>query len=65
MEGKARERGSWKSDPTPPLFIIKAGLEILCPNCHSLTPTYGGLNRGKGRKLRRLPAPLKGREKNG
>ena|ERR1700674_4202744 len=27
-------------------------LEILCPNCHSLTPTYGGLNRGNGRQNR-------------
>ena len=27
-------------------------LRFLCPNCHSLTPTFGGLNRGKGRKLR-------------
>lgn len=27
-------------------------LQILCPNCHSLTPTFGGLNRGKGRKER-------------
>ena len=24
-------------------------LELLCPNCHSLTPTYGALNKGKGR----------------
>lgn len=27
-------------------------LRFLCPNCHSLTPTFGGLNRGKGRKQR-------------
>jgi len=25
---------------------------LICPNCHSLTPTFGGLNRGKGRKCR-------------
>ena len=25
-------------------------LELLCPNCHSLTPNYRSLNRGKGRK---------------
>jgi endogenous inhibitor of DNA gyrase (YacG/DUF329 family) len=25
-------------------------LQLLCPNCHSLTPTYGASNRGKGRK---------------
>lgn len=24
-------------------------LELLCPNCHSLTPTYGALNKGNGR----------------
>jgi predicted HNH restriction endonuclease len=28
-------------------------LKLICPNCHSLTPTYRGLNRGKGRSLRR------------
>ncbi len=27
-------------------------IKLLCPNCHSLTPTYGGLNRGRGRKMR-------------
>jgi hypothetical protein len=25
---------------------------LLCPNCHSLTATYRGLNRGRGRALR-------------
>lgn len=29
-------------------------LELLCPNCHSLTPTYGALNKGNGRELRRI-----------
>lgn len=24
-------------------------LDLICPNCHSLTKTYRGLNRGKGR----------------
>ncbi len=28
-------------------------LRLLCPNCHSLTPTYKNLNRGKGRQKRR------------
>lgn len=28
-------------------------LRVLCPNCHSLTPTYGILNRGNGRPTRR------------
>lgn len=27
-------------------------LTLLCPNCHSLTPTYRGLNRGRGRETR-------------
>jgi len=27
-------------------------LRFLCPNCHSLTPTYGALNKGRGRKAR-------------
>lgn len=27
-------------------------LKLLCPNCHSLTPTYGYLNKGNGRKNR-------------
>jgi 5-methylcytosine-specific restriction endonuclease McrA len=28
-------------------------LEVLCPNCHSLTSTYGSLNKGSGRAHRR------------
>lgn len=24
-------------------------LELLCPNCHSITPTFKSLNRGNGR----------------
>jgi hypothetical protein len=28
-------------------------LEIICPNCHSLTVNYGALNKGHGRKIRR------------
>ncbi len=30
-----------------------ANLRLLCPNCHSQTPTYTGKNRGNGRKSRR------------
>ena len=26
-------------------------LRLLCPNCHSLTPTYRGANRGNGRNI--------------
>jgi HNH endonuclease len=29
-------------------------LTLLCPNCHSLTPTYRSLNTGKGRRIRRI-----------
>lgn len=32
-------------------------LELLCPNCHSLTPSFGGLNRGRGRSARRKRLP--------
>jgi 5-methylcytosine-specific restriction endonuclease McrA len=28
-------------------------LRVLCPNCHSLTPTFGSLNKGNGRPARR------------
>ena len=28
-------------------------LKLLCPNCHSLTLTYGALNKGYGRKNRK------------
>jgi len=31
-------------------------LEVICPNCHSLTPTFGSLNKGNGRITRRLRA---------
>jgi hypothetical protein len=27
-------------------------LRLLCPNCHSLTSTFGALNKGKGRAKR-------------
>jgi DNA-directed RNA polymerase subunit L len=30
----------------------ESNLRLLCPNCHSLTPYFRGLNRGKGRKWR-------------
>lgn len=31
----------------------EANLRVLCPNCHSLTKTHGGTNRGNGRSIRR------------
>jgi len=32
---------------------LPENLKLLCPNCHSLTPTYKALNVGKGRHSRR------------
>ena len=31
----------------------RENLAVLCPNCHSITPTYKALNMGHGRKHRR------------
>lgn len=31
-----------------------SNLRLICPNCHSLTPTYKSLNRGKGRHSRKV-----------
>jgi hypothetical protein len=28
-------------------------LDLLCPNCHSLTKTFKGANKGRGRHQRR------------
>ena len=33
-------------------------LDLLCPNCHSLTPTYKGANKGNGRKERKQYADI-------
>jgi hypothetical protein len=30
-----------------------SNLRVLCPNCHSLTPHWGNLNKGRGREARR------------
>ena len=32
----------------------EVNLRLLCPNCHSLTPNFRNLNKGKGRGWRRL-----------
>jgi len=37
--------GNWKNNAAE-------NLTLLCPNCHSLTPTFRGLNRGRGREKR-------------
>ncbi len=34
--------GNWRNN-------VEKNLRLICPNCDSLTPTYAGLNRGKGR----------------
>ena len=31
---------------------LESNLTLLCPNCHSLTPTYKALNKGNGRHTR-------------
>lgn len=31
---------------------VEENLRLLCPNCHSLTPYFRNLNKGKGRKWR-------------
>ena len=37
--------GNWKNN-------IESNLRLICPNCDSLNSTYGGLNKGNGRKNR-------------
>ncbi len=32
---------------------IESNLRLLCPNCHSLTPSFRNLNKGRGRYWRR------------
>src|SRR4030095_7531823 len=39
--------GNWRNN-------IESNLRLICPNCDSLTATYAGLNKGKGRKGRLL-----------
>jgi Zn finger protein HypA/HybF involved in hydrogenase expression len=31
----------------------ESNLRLICPNCHSLTPHFRNLNKGKGRKWRK------------
>ena len=44
--------GNWRNNR-------EENLQLLCPNCHALTPTYMNLNRGKGRTYRRKYEPRK------
>ncbi len=39
--------GNWRNN-------VEDNLRLLCPNCDSLSPTYAGLNRGNGRKGRKI-----------
>jgi len=39
--------GNWRNN-------TENNLRLLCPNCDALTPTYAGLNKGRGRKNRAL-----------
>lgn len=32
---------------------LKSNLKLICPNCHSLTPTYGSLNKGHSKRVKR------------
>lgn len=38
--------GNWQN-------CIPSNLRVICPNCHSLTATYRGRNKGNGREYRR------------
>ena len=40
-----------------PLNHSVQNLELVCPNCHSLTSSFGALNRGNGRSYRRKKSP--------
>lgn len=37
--------GNWRNN-------VESNLRLICPNCDSLSLTYAGLNKGKGRKNR-------------
>ena len=32
---------------------MPSNLTLICPNCHTFTPTYKGKNKGNGRHVRR------------
>jgi hypothetical protein len=75
-EYKCQECGWGKINPfskTIPLHVDhldgnsrnnkKGNHKVLCPSCHALTPNWGQLNKGKGRKSRKVGRPLKASKK--
>ena len=46
--------GDWRNNK-------EENLRLVCPNCDSLSPTYGALNKRKGRKHRRISLRSKDR----
>lgn len=44
--------GNWRNN-------VESNLRLLCHNCDALTPTFAGLNRGKGRAGRVLSGRVK------
>jgi len=56
-------RKTWNGEPIPLEVDHKDGnsenrdirnIRLICPNCHSQTPTYKGRNKGNGRHFRRV-----------
>ena len=41
-----------------PYNTVPENLDLLCPNCHSLTDTYRGANKGNGRKKPLVLRPI-------
>lgn len=32
---------------------VESNLQVLCPNCHAITPSYGSINIGRGRNFKK------------
>jgi endogenous inhibitor of DNA gyrase (YacG/DUF329 family) len=45
--------GNWRNNEPD-------NLRLLCPNCHALTPSYGVLNRGRGRPYHMIKGSMGG-----
>jgi len=44
--------GNWRNN-------TEKNLRLICPNCDSLSPTYAALNKGNGRRNRKLSSRVK------